>query len=72
MSNTSITYPVAAVAGVASLALWAWLVAVPAWLSFAKVWERLLSLALSVYVLLAMVAVGAAVGGVVLYYYDEL
>ena len=72
MSNTSITYLVAAVAGVASLALWAWLVAVPAWLSFAKVWERLLSLALSVYVLLAMVAVGAAVGGVVLYYYDEL
>ena len=72
MSNTSITYLIAAVVGVTSVALWAWLVAVPAWMSFAKVWERILSLALSLYVLVAMVAVGAAAGGLVLYYYDEL
>jgi hypothetical protein len=72
MSNTSITYLIAAFVGVASLSLWLWLIAVPAWGSFSRVWERLLSVVLSVYVLAALLAVGGGIGAVVLYYYDEL
>lgn len=72
MSNTSITYLVAAVAGVASVTLWAWLVLVPAWGSFGRVWERLLSVVMSLYVLAAMVLAGGGIGGLILYYYDEL
>ena len=72
MSNTSWTYLIAAVAGVTCLALWIWLIVIPAWTSFSKMWERLVSLVLSVYVLLALVAAGGAVAAVALYYYDEL
>lgn len=72
MSNTDITYLVAGVVAVAALGLWIWLIAAPAWGSFSRVWERLLSVVLSVYVLVALVALGSGVGALVLYYYDEL
>lgn len=72
MSNTSWTYLIAAVVGVTCLALWLWLIVVPAWTSFTRVWERLVSLVLSVYVLLALVAAGGALAAVALYYYDEV
>ena len=72
MSNTSITYLIAACVGVASLAVWLWLIAVPAWGSFSRLWERLLSVVLSVYVLAAVLAAGGGIGAIVLYYYDEL
>lgn len=72
MSNTSWTYLIAAVVGVVSLALWVWLIVVPAWTSFSRLWERLLSLALSVYVLTALLAAGGGLAAVALYYYDEL
>ena len=72
MSNTSITYLIAACVGVAALSLWLWLIAIPAWGSFSRVWERLLSAVLSVYVLAALLAAGGGIGALVLYYYDEL
>lgn len=72
MSNTSWTYLIGAVVGLTCLALWIWLIAVPAWGSYTRVWERLVSLVLSVYVLAALVAAGGAVAAVALYYYDEL
>jgi hypothetical protein len=72
VSNTSITYLIAAVAGVSAGALWVWLIAAPAWGSFAKVWERIVSLVLSLYVLVAMLVAGGAVGAAILYYYDEI
>ena len=72
MSNTSITYLVAAVTGVTCIALWAWLILVPAWESFSRVWERLLAAVMSVYVLAALVAAGGGLAALVLYYYDEL
>ena len=72
MSNTSITYLIAAVVGVTSIALWAWLILVPAWGSFARVWERLLATVMSVYVLVALVALGGGLAALALYYYDEI
>jgi hypothetical protein len=72
MSNTSITYLIVAVVGVTSLALWAWLIAAPAWTAYSRVWERLLAVVMSVYVLAALLAVGGGIAGLVLFYYDQL
>ena len=72
MSNTSWTYLIAAVAGVGSICLWVWLIVVPAWGSFSRLWQRFASLLLSVYVLAAIVGLGAGVGALFVYYYDEL
>jgi hypothetical protein len=72
VSNTSITYLVAAVAGVLSVSLWAWLILVPAWGSFSRVWERLLAVVMSVYVLAALVAAGSGIAALIIYYYDEV
>ena len=72
MSNTSITYLVAAFAGVTCVSLWVWLILVPAWGSFSRMWERLLAALMSVYVLAALVAAGGGVAAALLYYYDEI
>lgn len=72
MSNTAVTYLIAAVVGVASIALWVWLIVIPAWTSFTRAWERVVSIVLSVYVLAALLALGGGLGGLLLYYYDEL
>lgn len=72
MTNTEITYLVVAVAGALSLAAWIGLIVVPAWSSYSRVWERLVAVVASVYVLAAILAAGAGVGALVLYYYDEI
>jgi hypothetical protein len=72
MSATSLTYLIAAVVGVFSVALWAAFVLVPAVTSYSRIWERIVAGFLSLYVLAAFVLVGAGVGAAVLYYYDEL
>lgn len=72
MSNDSITHLIAACVGVFSLALWVAYVVVPAWTAYSRWWERAAATVLSVYVLVAMLLVGTAVGGLVLFYYDEL
>ena len=68
MSNQDVTYLVVAGAGALSLVVWIALVLVPAWTAYSKVWERLAATVLSLYVLAAFVAVGAAF----LWYFDEL
>ena len=72
MSNDALTQLIAACVGVFSLALWAAFVLVPAWTAYTRWWERALAALLSVYVLAAMVVMGLGLGGLVLYYYDEL
>jgi hypothetical protein len=72
MSNQDVTYLVVAGAGALSLVVWIALVLVPAWTAYSKVWERLAATVLSLYVLAAFVAVGAAVGAAFLWYFDEL
>ena len=71
-SNTTWTYITIGVAGGVSLIAWLWLVVIPAWTSFSRVWERLVAVVLSVYVLAAFVLVGALLGGGFLWYFDEL
>jgi len=72
MSNTSITYLVAACAGVFSLAAYAAWVLVPAWTSYSRTWERLVAVALSLYVLAAFIGLGVAAGAAVIWFWDRL
>ena len=72
MSNESITYLIAACVGVFSIALWAAYVLVPAWTAYTRWWERAVAALLSVYVLVAMVGLGAGVAALVLYNYDRV
>jgi hypothetical protein len=72
MSNTSITYLIAAVVGVTSLSLWAWLIAVPAVRAYEGWWQRTAAVLMSLYVLAAMVGFGGLIGAIFLWYYDRI
>ena len=72
MSSESVIYVIAGCAGVLSLAAWAAWVLVPAWSAYSRLWERLLATVLSVYVLAAMVLVGAGLGAAILWYWDQV
>jgi hypothetical protein len=72
VTNTELTYLIAASAGVLSLAAWIGLIVVPAWGAYSRVWEKLAAVVASVYVLVALAVAGAGVGALILYYYDEL
>jgi exosortase/archaeosortase len=69
MSETAVTYLIAACAGVFSLALFVGLILAPAWSSYSRVWERVAASVLSLYVLAVFVGVGVAAGLAVVYYW---
>ncbi len=71
MTNDQIIYAVAGAAGLVSLLVWIAFVLVPAWTAYSRVWERLLATFLSVYVLAAMVMVGAGLGAAILWYWGD-
>lgn len=59
-------------AGLISLLAFTALILVPAIGSFGRVWEKATAAALSLVVLIALVAVGIAIGLVIVYNWDEL
>jgi hypothetical protein len=72
MTNEEVTYIVVATCGVLALGAFVWLVLLPAWGSYSRLWERAGAAFLSLYVLLAMVMVGAAAGLGVAYFWDRI
>jgi hypothetical protein len=72
VSNTAITYLVAACAGVFGIAAFAGLILVPAWSSYTRLWERVAATVLSLYVLAVLVALGVAAGAAVVWFWDRL
>jgi hypothetical protein len=62
MNNDSIILLVAACSGVFALAAWVGLLAIPAWQSYSRVWERLGAVFLSLYTLAAFLGAGVALG----------
>ena len=57
----------AACSGVFGFAAWVGLLAIPAWQSYSRVWERIGAVFLSLYVVAAFVGVGVAAGALVVY-----
>ncbi len=72
MSEQTIIYLIGGAAAVLSLAAWVWWIVVPTWKSYARWWERLVAVLLSVYVLAALVLAGAGLGAVALLYADRI
>jgi hypothetical protein len=71
MSNEEVTYLVAAVCGLLAVGAFAWLVVVPAWVSYSRVWERAAAAFLSLYVLIALVGAGVAGGLGIAWFWDR-
>lgn len=65
MSNTSVSYFVAACCAVFGLAAFVGLVVAPAVTAYRRAWERAAAVVLSGYVLAALVGLGVVVGAVV-------
>ena len=59
-------------AGLISLLAFATLILVPAIGSFGKGWEKATAVFLSLLVLVVLVAIGAALGVAIVYYWDEI
>jgi hypothetical protein len=62
MSNTDVTYLIAACAAVFGLALYVGLILAPAWSAYSRMWERLAASFLSLYVLAVLIGIGVAAG----------
>ena len=72
MSNTGATILIASTCGVLALAAFVWFIAWPACSAYSNVWERIAAGFLSLYVLAALVLVGAAGGAAFAYYWDRI
>lgn len=72
MSNDAITYLVGGCCAVFSLAAYAAWILVPAWTAYSRWWERIGAAFLTVYVLAAMVLLGVAGGGAVVWFWDRI
>ena len=72
MSNSTWTHIAVGAAAAISVAAWAVLILVPAVGSFSRLWERFVAIVLSLYVLAAFVVAGLLLGGLFLWYFDEL
>jgi hypothetical protein len=72
VSNTAVTYLVAACCGVFGLAAYGAWILVPAWTAYTRLWERIAAAFLSLYVLAAMVGIGLVGGAAVVWFWDNL
>ncbi len=72
MTSTQITYVVAAVCTIGALSAFVALIAFPAWSAYSKTWERVAASFLSLFVLIALVVVGALGGAAIAYYWDSI
>ena len=59
-------------AGLISLLAFAALILVPAIGSFGRTWEKATAVLVSVFVLIALIAIGVAVGIAIVYYWDDI
>jgi hypothetical protein len=71
MSNTDKIHVIVAGCGVIVLAAFIGLLLVPAWKSYSRVWERVAATFLSLYVLAACLALGAAGGAGIVWLWDR-
>ncbi len=72
MSNTGATILIAGTCGVLAVFAFVWFIAWPACSAYSNVWEKLAAGFLSLYVLAALLLVGAAGGAAFAYYWDRI
>ena len=72
MSNEAVTYLVAACSGVFGFAAYVAFIVVPAWNAYSRVWERVAAAFLTLYVLGALVVLGALGGVTITWFWDRI
>jgi len=72
VSNAAWTYLVGGTCGIVALIAFAWFIAMPAWMSYSRVWERVAASFLALYVLAALLLMGGAGGIAIAYYWDRI
>ena len=72
MTNAGATILIATTCAVLALAAFVWFIAWPAWNAYTKTWERVAAGFVSIYVLLALILIGAAGGAAIAYYWDRI
>jgi hypothetical protein len=72
VTNAGATILIAGTCGVLALVAFGWFIAWPAWNAYSKTWERAAAAFLSIYVLAALLLVGAAGGAAIAYYWDRI
>jgi len=72
VTNAGATILIASTCGVLALGAFIWFIAWPAWNAYSRTWERAAAALLSIYVLAALVLVGAAGGAAIAYYWDRI
>ena len=72
MTSEEITYLVASVCAIGAIGAFVALIAFPAWSAYSKTWERVAASFLSLFVLIALIMVGALGGVAIAYYWDSI
>lgn len=72
MTNAGATILIAGTCGLLALAAFVWFIAWPACTAYSKGWERAAAVVLSLYVLAALLLIGAAGGAAIAYYWDRI
>ena len=57
--------------GVVAAAGYAMFILAPAWASYGRVWERVAASFLTLFILAAMIGLGTALGGAIVWFYDQ-
>ena len=71
LSNPGSTEIVIALSGPLVIAAYVGLIVIPAWTSYGRWWERFAASFLTLYIFMAMVGIGAAIGLGIIWTYDE-
>jgi len=71
MANESIILLIGGCSVVFGFAAWVGLLAMPAWQSYPRLWQRLAGVFLSLYAVAAFVVVGGGLGLVVVWFWDR-
>lgn len=71
LSNPGSTEIVVALSGPLVIAAYVGLIVVPAWTSYGRWWERFAASFLTLYIFMAMVGIGVAIGLGIIWTYDQ-
>jgi hypothetical protein len=71
LSQLSATEIALGAGGLVALVAYVGLIAIPAWTSYGRWWERVGAVVMSLYILVTLLGVGAGIGAVIVWTYDQ-
>jgi hypothetical protein len=72
MDSETVTYMILVAAGALTLGAFGFLILIPAWSAYGRLWERVAASVLTLFVLAAFGGAGIFAGLVIVYYWDSL